>query len=100
AFRGRYAGKGALNGGGVNLASGVAISPVTGVAISNLSNPDGSYEIDGIPPGPPGNYYLVYVHPLPPAQQGEAGPDALVLPLDSNQNPFPANTGFVTQFAP
>jgi len=97
---GSIAGKVTLNGGGVNLASVVAISPVTGVAISNLSNPDGSYEIDGIPPGPPGNYYLVYVHPLPPAQQGEAGPDAIVLPQDSSQSPFPAYTGFVTQFAP
>jgi Matrixin len=97
---GSIAGKVTLNGGGVNLASVVAISPITGVAISNLSNPDGSYEIDGIPPGPPGNYYLVYVHPLPPAQQGEAGPDAIVLPLDSSQSPFPAYTGFVTQFAP
>ncbi|HTB14575.1 MAG TPA: matrixin family metalloprotease [Bryobacteraceae bacterium] len=97
---GSIAGRVTLNGSGVNLASVVAISPVTGTAISNLTNPDGSYEIDGIPPGPPGNYYLVYVHPLPPPEQGEASPDAIVLPLDASQNPFLANTGFVTQFAP
>ena len=83
-------------GGGVNLASVVAISPSTGIAISSLSNPDGTYEIDGIPPG---SDYLVYVHPLPPAAQGEAGPDGIVLPQDPSQN-YPANTGFVTQFFP
>ena len=100
ASTGSIAGRVTLNGSGVNLASVVAISPVTGAAISNLTNPDGTYRIDAIPPGPPGNYYLVYVHPLPPAQPGEAGPDAIVLPQDPSQNPFFANTGFVTQFAP
>jgi hypothetical protein len=85
-----------LNGGGVSLASVVALSPTTGIAISNLTNPDGSYRIDAVPPG----NYLLYVHPLPPAAQGEAGPDAIVLPQDAAQNPFPANTGFVTQFFP
>jgi predicted Zn-dependent protease len=100
ATTGSIAGRVTLNGSGVNLASVVAISPLTGVAISNLTNPDGTYRIDAIPPGPSGNYYLVYVHPLPPAQQGEAGPDAIVLPLDASQNSFPAYTGFVTQFAP
>jgi hypothetical protein len=99
ATTGSIAGQVTLNGSGVNLASVVAISPITGAAISNLTNPDGTYRIDAIPPGPPGNYYLVYVHPLPPAQPGEAGPDAIVLPLDSLQNPFPAYTGFVTQFS-
>ena len=100
ATTGSISGRVTLNGNGVNLASVVAISPVTGVAISNLTNPDGTYRIDAIPPGPFGNYYLVYVHPLPPAQPGEAGPDAIVLPLDSTQAPFPAYTGFVTQFSP
>jgi hypothetical protein len=97
---GSIAGQVTVNGGGVNLASVVAISPITGVAISNLTNPDGTYRIDAIPPGPAGNYYLVYVHPLPPAQQGEAGPDAIVLPQDPAQDYFPAYTGFVTQFFP
>lgn len=100
ATTGSISGRVTLNGSGVNLASVVAISPVTGVAISNLTNPDGTYRIDAIPPGPIGNYYLVYTHPLPPAQPGEAGPDAIVLPLDNTQSPFPAYTGFVTQFSP
>ena len=93
---GSISGQVTLNGGGVNLASVVAISPTTGAAISNLTNPDGSYRIDAVPPG----NYLVYVHPLPPAAQGEAGPDAIVLPVDATQTPFQALTGFVSQFFP
>ena len=93
---GSISGQVILNGSGVSLASVVAISPTNGIAISNLTNPDGSYRIDAIPPG----NYLLYVHPLPPAAQGEAGPDAIVLPMDPSQNSFPANTGFVTQFFP
>ena len=93
---GSITGQVTLNGGGVNLASVVAISPTTGIAISNLTNPDGSYRIDAVPPG----NYLLYVHPLPPAAQGEAGPDAIVLPLDATQTPFQALTGFVSQFFP
>jgi hypothetical protein len=96
ALTGSIAGQVTLNGGGVNLASVVAISPTTGAAISSLTNPDGSYRIDAIPPGD----YLLYVHPLPPAAPGESGPDAIVLPQDAAQNSFPANTGFVTQFFP
>ncbi|MGA3203619.1 MAG: matrixin family metalloprotease [Bryobacteraceae bacterium] len=94
ATTGSISGQVTLAGSGVNLASVVALSPTTGVAISNLTNPDGTYEIDAIPPG----NYLVYVHPLPPAAQGEFGPDAVVLPLDPALTPFQANTGFVTQF--
>ncbi len=96
ATTGSISGQVTLNGGGVSLASVVALSPTTGVAISVLTNPDGRYEIDAIPPGS----YLLYVHPLPPPATGEASPDAIVLPVDPAQNPFPANTGFVTQFFP
>lgn len=94
ATTGSISGQVTLGGNGVNLASVVALSPTTGIAISNLTNPDGTYEIDGIPPGS----YLVYVHPLPPAAQGEAGPDGIVLPQDPSQHSFSAYTGFVTQF--
>ncbi|MGA3187661.1 MAG: matrixin family metalloprotease [Bryobacteraceae bacterium] len=95
ATTGSISGQVVLAGSMVNLASVVALSITTGAAISNLTNPDGSFEIDAIPPG----NYLLYVHPLPPPAQGEVGPDAIVLPLDPAQTPFsPVTTGFVTQF--
>jgi uncharacterized protein (TIGR03437 family) len=78
--------------GGVSLASVVALSP-TGPAISSLTNPDGSYRIEGIPPG----NYLVYVHPLPPDAVPADG-SGLRLPQDQNGNPFTASGPFGTQF--
>ena len=48
------------NGQPWNMASVVAIPPV-GPAVSALTNPDGSYTINGLPPG----QYMLYVHPLP-----------------------------------
>ena len=83
-----------LSGTGVNLASVVAISPSTGAAIGAMTNPDGTYSIDGMPPG---QDYLVYVHPLPPNQEG-LYPGDIAPPQDRNGVPFPANTGFVSQF--
>ena len=82
-----------LLGAGVNLASVVALS-TSGTAVSAFSNPDGSYQIAGIPPG----QYYVYVHPLPPPAQGEAYPDNVVPPQDINGVPFDAMTGFLSQF--
>src|SRR5207249_1866364 len=57
---GSITGRVTLGGGGVNLASVVALS-TSGVAVSGMTNPDGTYRIEGIPPG----QYYVYVHPLP-----------------------------------
>jgi hypothetical protein len=84
-----------LEGAAVNMASVVALS-TSGTAVSAISNPDGTYQINGIPPG----QYFVYVHPLPPADiaGGEAYPDNMVPPQDPYGNPFPANTGFGAQF--
>jgi uncharacterized protein (TIGR03437 family) len=48
-------------GNGIHLASVVAI-PSAGDAVSSVTNPDGTFRIDGIPPG---SYYL-YVHTMPP----------------------------------
>ncbi len=48
-------------GQGVHLASVVAIRGGSG-AVSGVTNPDGTYRIDGIPPG----QYFVYVHTMPP----------------------------------
>jgi hypothetical protein len=84
-----------LNGMGVNLASVVAISP-SNSPIAALTNPDGSYQINGIPPGG----YYVYVSPLPPPSEGESTPDNIYPPHNSAGTYFAANTGFVTQFYP
>ena len=86
---------GAGNGAGVNLASVVALS-TNGVAISGMTRPDGTYRIDGIPPG----QYYVYVHPLPPAQAGEGTAANIVPPADPQNDNFAANTKFATQFFP
>ncbi len=84
-----------MNGQGVNLASVVVISP-SNPAISTLTNPDGTYQINGIPPG----QYYVYVHPLPPPLEGESSPDNIYPPHNSAGTYFLPNTGFVTQFYP
>lgn len=86
---------GAASGAGINLASVVALS-TSGVAVSGMTRPDGTYEIDGIPPG----QYYIYAHPLPPPQAGEGTPANIVTPADPQKDSFAANTGFVTQFFP
>jgi len=83
------------NGTPVALASVVALS-ANGPAVSALTNPDGTYEIDGLPPS--NNYYL-YVHPLPP----DAIPldtSGLRLPVDQNGVSIPDNGKFATVFYP
>jgi uncharacterized protein (TIGR03437 family) len=80
---------------GVNLASVVAVS-TSGATVGGMTNPDGSYRIDGIPPG----QYYVYAHPLPPPAPGESSPDNIVPPEDLQKNPFLANTGFDTELFP
>ncbi len=84
-----------LNGSGVNLASVVAISP-SNPAVATLTNPDGTYQINGIPPG----LYYVYVHPLPPPVEGESTPNNIFYPHNSNGVWLAPNTGFATQFYP
>ena len=66
------------NGTGVSLASVVAIAP-TGAAVSALTNPDGTYIINGLPP----NTYNLYVHPLPPDAVQALG-EGLQLPQGQN----------------
>jgi uncharacterized protein (TIGR03437 family) len=91
---GSISGRVTLNGQGVTLASVVAISP-DGPAVSALTNPDGSYEIDGVPP----NNYLLYVHPLPPDAVPADG-SGLRLPVDPNGQPIQASGPFGTIFYP
>jgi Matrixin/IPT/TIG domain len=93
---GSISGRVTLNGTGVNLASLVAIS-ASSPAISTLTNPDGTYQIDGVPPG----QYFIYAHPLPPALQGEDSPANIVYPKDAGGRGIPPNyTAFATQFYP
>ena len=91
---GSITGQVTLNGSGLGLASVVALS-ASNPAISTLTNPDGSYRMDGVPPGE----YFVYVHPLPPPLDGESHPDNIVLPTDVNGNSLDLNyTAFATEF--
>jgi len=80
----------------VAMASVVAISP-DGPAVSTLTNPDGTYTIEGLPPKP---NYKVYVHPLPPDGVVPNG-EGLKVPVDQNFQPFqPTTSLFQTVFSP
>ncbi len=81
-----------LSGGnGVHMASVVAIRAGAG-AVSGLTNPDGTYRIEGIVPG----QYYVYAHPLPP-QSSPACQD-ICPPLDANGNTVAPGKPFNTVF--
>ena len=81
---------------GVHLASVVALAPER-AAVSALTNPDGTFRIDGLAPG---QYYL-YVHPLPPTQMLDLGPAEIVLPIaDADRRSIPAGDAFDAQFFP
>ncbi len=82
------------NGTPVTLASVVMLNPTTGAAVSSLTNPDGTYRIDGIPAG----NVLLYVHPLPP--DAVADGTGLKLPQDQNGNPLQPSGAFGTVFYP
>ena len=62
----------------------VVLVAVGGTTVGGMSLPDGTYRIDAVPPGE----YLVYAHPLPPAQTGEADPAGIVPPKDLEREPF------------
>src|SRR6516162_6375134 len=70
------------------MASVAAIRP-NGSAVSTLTNPDGTYEINGIPPGT----YLVYAEPLPPTAN-------IILPKDADGNDVNAFGPFDGLFYP
>ncbi len=83
------------NGTSVNMASVVALS-ASSPAISALTSPDGSFQIDGLPPG----QYFVYAHSLPAPLQGESFPANITPPVDSRNAIFPGGPAFTTQFYP
>jgi hypothetical protein len=95
ASTGSISGRVTLNGTGVNLASVIAISP-NGSAVGTLTNPDGTYQIDGLPP----RTYYVYVHPIPPPRPGQATPGDIAYPVDGAGQPFPVGSPFETVFFP
>jgi hypothetical protein len=92
---GSVSGRVTLDGQGVHLASVVAIES-SGRVVSTLADPDGSYEIAGLPPG----MYYLYVHPLPPGVQSNLGPADIQLPVDLDGKPVPAGPLFETMFYP
>ena len=85
---GSISGRVTSNGQSVALASVVAIT-AAGPAISTLTNPDGSYRIDGLPP----SRYWVYVSPIPPDADIEG-------PFDAIGQPVPASGPTETLFYP
>jgi uncharacterized protein (TIGR03437 family) len=92
---GSISGRITMDGNPVALASVVAIPPV-GSAVSTLTNPDGTYTIQGLPP----NNYLVYAHPLPPDAIPADG-SGLTPPADMMGQPVPGTSGaFGTVFFP
>jgi hypothetical protein len=91
---GSMTGQVTMNGIGVALASVVALTP-GGDAVSTLTNPDGTYEIDGLSAGS----YQVYVHPVPPSLAGESYSGDLIPPIGSQgtiQMGPPFNTIFLS----
>lgn len=89
ASNGSISGRIAIGNTGINLASVVALS-TDGAAISALTAPDGSYRIDGVPPGS----YYVYAHPLPPRVSGEAEAGGVTSPLDAAGQAIPFHDNF------
>jgi uncharacterized protein (TIGR03437 family) len=91
---GSIAGRVLLQGGQpVNIASVVAISPA-GAAISTLTNPDGTFRIDGLPP----RAYYVYVHPLPPPGNGQTTFAGIVYPTEADGRALGPGVPFDTAF--
>ncbi len=86
------------NGQGVHMASVVAIRNGAG-AVSAITNPDGTYRMDGIPPG----QYYIYAHPLPPqsnALTGGAYCADICPPLDPAGQAVAPGAPFNTVFYP
>ncbi len=92
---GTITGRVTADGTGVNLASVVAIS-ANGPTISTLTNPDGTYTLQGIPPGG----YFLYVHPLPPPLAAETTPGNVIPPRTTDGTVFDNVDYFGTQFYP
>jgi uncharacterized protein (TIGR03437 family) len=75
-------------GRGVHMASVVALR-TNGSAVSALTNPDGTYRIDGVPPGT----YFIYVQALPPTAN-------IIPPKDPDGNDVNPSGPFAGVFYP
>ncbi|MDQ6666008.1 MAG: IPT/TIG domain-containing protein, partial [Acidobacteriota bacterium] len=85
---GSITGRITASGQGLHMASVVAIASGR-PAISTLTNPDGTFRIDGIPPA----QYFVYAHALPPSADIRS-------PLDPDGRPIDPDGPFDTTFSP
>lgn len=83
------------DGEGIHFANVTALQP-SGLAVSTISLPDGSYEIRGLPPG---GYYL-YAQPIVSPLQEGLGPGQIVLPKNENGGSIGPGTLFSTRFYP
>jgi hypothetical protein len=92
---GTIAGRVTSGGQPVHLASVTAIRP-SSAAVSALTNPDGTYQIQGLTQ----DSYYVYVSALPAPTQEGLGPGDLVLPADADGRPIAATGPIETLFFP
>lgn len=81
------------DGSPVHLASVVAIRS-SGAAVSALTDLEGRYRIEGVPPGT----YQIYMHPLPSSGRANAGLGDIVLPRDAQDRQVEASLPFDTVF--
>jgi hypothetical protein len=79
-----------------SMASVVAL-PLTGPPVSTLTNPDGSYTINGLPTG---SSYFVYVHPLPPDAVPSNGEGLLLPETENGATASQPSAAFQTVFFP
>jgi hypothetical protein len=91
ALTGTLTGRVTARGSGVHMASVVAIRDGYG-AVSALTRPDGSFEIDGVPPG----QYYIYAHPLPTGITSNCLD--ICAPIDSSGKAVPPSDPFNTVF--
>ena len=92
---GSITGRVTAGGAGIGYASVMAMSP-SGAVVGTITNPDGTYRLEGLPAG----QYLMYVHPLPPAQFGESFPGGFYPSLDSDRRLIDFPGYFDTIFFP
>jgi uncharacterized protein (TIGR03437 family) len=92
---GSISGRVAAGDAGIAYASVVAMAP-SGAAVSGVAGPDGTYHIDGIPPG----QYLIYAQPIPPPLGNEAFPGGMIPAQDADRRNIEFGGYFDTQFYP